>query len=265
MNRLIPDATVPLYRTVLAQLRADIRSGALPVGAALPSDRSLCERFGVSRVTVRRALDELTQEGLIDRSAGRATRITAPRLVHAIAAFEDPFSPLRLVRETEVTLLSFRWRVMDGPVVRSLQGEDGEPVLCIERLRNQNGEPVFHTTAYLPARIGALVDRKALDGRALQDVLAAAGCVPATTERHMSAAPCPRTLASLLGLRPGAPCFRIERLSRDTDGRPLHLLIGHWRWDRFSMRLASDALSRDAVLTINEASAALPDLAEAEA
>ena len=131
-------------------------------------------------------------------------------------------------------------------------------------MQSKDGEPVLHTTAYLPARIGALVNRKALDSHALQEVLAVAGCVPATTERQMSALPCPEALAGLLGLQSGAPCLRIERLSRDTDGHPLHLLVGHWRRDRFSMRLASDVLGKDAVLTINEADTALPDLAEAE-
>ena len=245
--------TVPLYRSVLDQLRADMRSGELAVGATLPSEQELCDRFGVSRITVRRALDELAQEGRIDRGAGRATRVTAPRLVHAIAAFEDPFGPLRLVRDTELRLLSFDWCVAEGPIAQALQVDDDDQVLRIARLRSRDSEPVFHTTAFLPAWVGSMVNRKALEATALHDVLAAAGHVPAAIQRQMSAAPCPKAVARSLGLRAGAPTFRIDRLSRNAEGRPLHLLVGYWRWDRFSMRLTSDATSEGGTLIIDEA------------
>ena len=224
----------------------------LTAGTTLPSEKELCARFGVSRITVRRALDSLAQAGLIDRGSGRATRVTAPRLVHAVAAFEDPFSPLRLVRDTTVRLLSFEWQVAEGAVARALQLDDGDQVLRIARVRDRDSEPVFHTTTYLPARVGALVNRKVLDGNALHDVLAATGCVPASMARQMSATPCPKAIASSLGLKPGAPTFRVDRLSRDAGGAPLHLSIGHWRWDRFSMRLTSDAASAGGQLTIEE-------------
>ena len=256
-----PEPAGPLYRQVVDRLGSDIRAGILPLGAALPSEKEIGSRFGVSRITVRRAMDELAQKGLIDRGVGRAARVAAPRLVHAIAAFEDPFGTLRLVRGTTIKLLAFEWQVAAGPVARALQLDEGDQMLRIERVRCRGEQPVFHTEAYLPAGFGALVNRKALEGSALHDVLAAAGCVPASAERQMSAAPCPRSIAKPLGLVPGAPTFRVERISRDSESRPLHLLIGHWRWDRFSMRLASDTSAAGGLLTIDETATADHDLA----
>ncbi len=247
------DEAIPLYKTVLNQLRAEMGRGALPVGATLPSESALCARFGVSRITVRRALDELAQAGLVDRGAGRATKVTAPRLVHSIAAFEDPFSPVRLVRDTTVRLLAFAWQAASGPAARSLGLEEGEQMLVIARLRLRDGQPVFHTETAMPPRVGSLVNRTALDTRPLHEILAAEGCVPTSIDRQMSAAPCPKDVAGPLGLRPGAPTFRIDRLSRDGAGTPLHRLVGHWRWDQFSMRLSSNTATTGGELLIDDA------------
>ena len=242
---------VPLYRTLLDRLRSDIRAGVLPVGAAMPSEQEIGHQFRVSRITVRRALAELAQEGLIDRGAGRVARVVAPRLVQAIASFEDPFAALRLIQGTTVKLLSFAWQVAEGSVAQALHLDDGDQVLCFERLRCQADKPVYHSRAFLPARLGALVNRKSLDQTALHELLAAAGIVPETVQRQMSAAPCPKSLAGPLQLKVGAPTFRIERISRDGQGLPLHLLIGHWRWDSFGMRLASSAAAEGGLLTID--------------
>ena len=242
---------VPLYRKVLNQIRSDIRDGVLPVGVRLPSEQEIGHRFGVSRITVRRALAELAQEGLVDRGAGRVARVTAPRLVQAIASFEDPFATLRLVRGTTVKLLSFGWQVAGGAIAQGLGLEEGDQILCFERLRSQGDKPVYHSRAFLPARVGALINRKSLDKTALNELLAVAGIVPETVQRHMAAAPCPRELAASLHLKTGAPIFRIERTTRDAQGMPLHILIGHWRWDSFSMRLASNATAEGGLLTID--------------
>lgn len=240
-----------LYRKVFDQLCADIRDGRLPVGAPLPSEQRLCERFGVSRITVRRALDGLAQDGLIDRGAGRVARVVAPRFVQTIVALEDPFNAMRLVRGTSVRLLSFEWRIAEGAAARALQLDDGDQMLHFQRLREQDGAPVYHSEAFLPAPVGALVNRKALTGAPMHEVLAAAGIVPDAVDRQMRATPCPKPLAPLLGLKQGAPTFRLERISRDGQGRPLHLLIGHWRWDRFSMRLSSTSSVQGGLLTID--------------
>ena len=244
-----------LYQKVYDRLHIDIKEGKLPVGAPLPSEQQLCALFGVSRITVRRALEELAQEGLIDRGAGRVSRVIAPKFVQAIAAFEDPFNALRLVRGTSVRLLTFEWQIAEGAIARALQLEEGDQVLHFQRLREQDGTPVYHTEAFLPAAVGALIDRRALMEGPMHEVLAAAGVVPDAVERQMGAVPCPKPLALLLKLKHGAPAFRIDRLSRDAQGQPLHLLVGHWRWDRFSMRLSSTSSAQSSLLTIDAAQA----------
>lgn len=242
----------PLYRAVLDGLRDDLRKGTFRAGAALPSERDLERRFGVSRITVRRAMDALAQEGLIQRSAGRVARVAAPRLVQALASFEDASSGLRLVRDTRVEVLGFAWQTADDALARGLLIREGDQVLRVTRLRHQEDVPVFHSVTFLPAAVGALLDRAAVEAGPLQEALAAAGLVGASTEREMRAAPCPREVAARLGLRAGTPTLRTARLTRDEGGRPLHLLTGYWRWDRFAMRLVSGGSGTGHHLTVFE-------------
>lgn len=72
----------PLYRQLLTRLRDAILSGEYPVGSRMPSEKELCQHYGISRVTVRRALKELTEEGLIHRHQGKGSFVTRPRLEH---------------------------------------------------------------------------------------------------------------------------------------------------------------------------------------
>ena len=71
----------PLHRRVLAELAARIADGRLPRGAQLPTERELCHEFGVSRVTLRKALAALAAAGAIEAFQGRGTFVSSPRLV----------------------------------------------------------------------------------------------------------------------------------------------------------------------------------------
>lgn len=70
----------PLYKQLMQKLRADIQSGVYPVHSRIPSEQELCETYQVSRVTVRKALSELTQEGLLKRHQGKGTFVGIPRI-----------------------------------------------------------------------------------------------------------------------------------------------------------------------------------------
>lgn len=234
----------PLYRVVYDALRAEIRSGRLRIGAALPSEKQLGECFAVSRITVRRALDELGREGIIDRGAGRVSRVAEPNLVHAVPVLEDPMAMLHLVGDMDHDVLGFAWTTADATIARALQVAVDAPVLEIARLRRQGETPVLHTIAYLPQAVGNHLSRKAVEADSLHQVLAREGFVATAIERRMQAAPCPDAIAATLALKPGAPTFRNERLTCDATGRPLHLLIGYWRWDSFTLRFTAD-LARD--------------------
>jgi GntR family transcriptional regulator len=136
-------------------------------------------------------------------------------------------------------VLSFTWIKPDANLMETLEITDpGERVLWVTRLRRRHGQPVSHTSAHMPERIGRLVTEEVLNQQQLIEILRQQGKVAISAEQIMSAAPATPTIARLLDLAPGAPLFCIRRLTRDEIGRPMVLLNSSLRWDRFSYRLS---------------------------
>ncbi len=234
------DDAQPLYAKVQSTLRAAIRSGALSAGANLPSEKDLEAVHGVSRITVRRALEELEREGLVVRGRGRQARVVEPLVSAVYTAIEDDLAAmLELVRGTEARVLAFKWRLPDDGIKACLQLSGEEPVLQVDRLRGLAGRPMLHTTAHVPAWVGARLTRETLSERTMLDTLAQSGLQLATATQEMHAAPCPAAVAPLIGLAPGEPVFVIRRLVGDNQGRPVQNLVATFRWDSFSYRITS--------------------------
>src|SRR5690349_17846457 len=117
----------PLYARVQSALRAAIRSGELRAGAVLPSEKELETVHGVSRITVRRALEELEREGLVVRGRGRQARVVQPLVSAVRTQIEDDLAGmLELVRGTEARILSFKWYIPDAELGDLLQAREGE-------------------------------------------------------------------------------------------------------------------------------------------
>lgn len=230
----------PLYAKVHAALKQAIQEGRLAPGAPLPSEKELEVQHGVSRITVRRALEELEREHLILRGRGRQARVADLLMSVARTAIEDDVaSILELVRGTEARLLKFLWQFPDEKVRALLEVAEGEPVLLVERVRSLNGSPIMHTMAQVPARIGAKLEQETVSAGTMLEQLRDRGVTIAHAVQEMRAAPCPEAVAPLLGLKPGEPIFVLERLVRDEENRPIQYLVGSLRWDSYSYRITS--------------------------
>ena len=234
------DGPGPLYLQVQEAIRNAIRSGQLAAGSALPSEKELEDAHGVSRITVRRALDGLEREGLVLRRRGRQARVVEPLVSVVRTEIEgDLARTLELVRGTQAKVLCFKWRLADKAILAKLEGEEDEPVLQVDRLRSSGGKPMLHTQAHVPAWVGAKFDREALAKGTMLDLLAKSGVTIASASQVMRAAACPGAIAPLIGLAAGDPVFLIERLVRDNRDRPIQHLQATFRWDCFNYRISS--------------------------
>ena len=170
------DAGVPLHRQLYLVLHDEIGRGALAAGEALPTEQSLCDQFGVSRITVRRALADLAEAGLIERR-------------HGVGSFVTEQSPRRPRRQRRSYLDEHAaGRVRDrGRRDRVRRPAHCRPRWCA-RLRTprparctccacdanaRTGEPLMVTEAWLPAELADVVTETALARRA-----ARTGCWP---------------------------------------------------------------------------------------
>jgi GntR family transcriptional regulator len=228
----------PLYARVYQSLRDEILSDRYPVGGALPSEYTLEQRFLVSRITVRRALEELERAGLIERSQGRSATILPRPSPLVVDVGQEIASVLAEAADMRPRILSFRWIRPEPDMAETLQVEPGSRVLWVTRLRRRLGQPVSHTSVYMPEHIGHDMSEEALDRLHLIDILKSQGHVAASADQLLSAAPAPPGIAKLLDLPAGAPIFSMRRLMRDAEGRPILLLHASMRWDRFSYRMS---------------------------
>lgn len=148
---LSKDGSVPLYRQLYRRLRTRVDDGELAPGDAFPTEAALMERYGVSRITVRAALDQLVRDGLIERQRGRGTFVrsdaAAPR--SCVTSFTDQM--LALGREPSTELLRLEELTAEERAALDLPFAASQDVVVIDRLRSVDGAVAGLVRTYLPS------------------------------------------------------------------------------------------------------------------
>jgi len=127
-----------------------LQSGTLPPGASLPTEEELCVKYGLSRITVKRAYQELNQEGVVYRQKGRGTFIAARKLDHDLQELGFSAMMRRLGISPGSRVISANIVKADAPQASHLQVTLGTPLYRIVRVRLGNDEPIALSTSYLP-------------------------------------------------------------------------------------------------------------------
>ena len=246
----------PLYHQIYLIMRQRIVDGEFGTGGSLPSEQELAEFHGVSRITAKRALDELANDGLVVRERGRGTRVVEGRAGVRISgqgtgAFD---ALLAMGGETEVAVKEFGYAPAEDDVAAALDLPLGTTVQRSVRVRSVGGDPFSHLTTHVPEEIGRRFEKSDLANTPLLALFERAGVTPAAADQAVSATLADMVVADRLGIDVGAPLLRIRRVVRDADGRPIELLVALYRSDlyRLTMTLsrglgATDGWSPDAV------------------
>lgn len=232
---------IPLFHQVAVILRDRILSGAHGEGERLPSEAELCESFGVSRITAKRAMDELASEGLVTRSRGRGTIVAAGA---AIAPFEVSVDGWienisRMGRMTDVRVLEFDYRRAPRAIAQELDLPEGAEVQRSIRVRAHEGRPLSWLETWIPAEVGRSFTVEDLGARPLLHLLERAGARIASARQTITAGLASPQVAQALGVQAGAALLDVRRLVRDTEGRPVEFISILYRPDlyRFAMEL----------------------------
>lgn len=203
----------PLYYRLETILRAAIDSGEHAIGKCLPAEHELGRLYGVSRITVRRALENLVDEGLLVRKRGRAggTFVGEQKRRRGV-----PIGALDRVPTTRqidnIRVLAFDLRPCDVKTAALLGLEASETIRYIERVMNTQDGPLGYVRNYLPTSIGKQVRRTDLDNRFLKHVLSETYGVKILKVRdEVEAHLADSRIATLLKIRTGSPILRIIR------------------------------------------------------
>ena len=225
---------VPLHHQVYLDLRSALDSGEHKVGDRLPPERDLARLYGCSLITVRRALDELSREGRLQRRQGRGTFVLAPRLdVGAIDALSFTEEMHRRGLEAETRVVAARPEAASEAVATALALDPGSPTLYLERLRLGGGEPLLLEMVHLPAERFPGLLASDLEHGSLYGLLAERyGTAVAHAREALEPVLLPAREARLLGVRPRSLGLLVEGTAFSHDNTPVEFGRTYVRGDR---------------------------------
>ncbi len=225
----------PLYKQLMRKLRADIANGVYPVHSRIPSEQELCETYKVSRVTVRKALAELTQEGLLNRQQGKGTFVGVPRLckdLKDVNSFHDACRLMNCTPSTRVIHAQLVYATEED--VRDLLCEDDQVVETL-RLRLADDTPVMLETNRFPLHYEYLLQED-LTG-SLYGILQEHGIETNQAVHEISLTYATASQAKYLCVNEGDALLNLREIIYDQYGRPLHTSKQLIRGDRFTFRI----------------------------
>ncbi len=239
--QLDPALPTPLYHQMYLAIRAQIRSGDIPPDAMLPGELHLAKIFNVSRITVKRALTELAEDGLLDRQRGRGTVVTSAVPSPVVkGAFDNLVESLTLMGlETEIELLDVASIPADAGIAGLLEVEAGAQVQRSVRRRKLQGEPFSYLVNHIPVDIAARWSESELASTSMLTLLEKAGFKAVDADQWIMAVSAEPAIAAALDVDVGSPLLKVARVMRDASGRVVQLIHSHYRSDRFQYHITT--------------------------
>lgn len=229
---------IPIYRQIQAQFKQLILDGQFEPKDVLPSETELSRRYGVSVMTVRQAMNELVNEGLIYREQGRGTFVARQPMVHPLQrmeSFTEDITARGLTPSAQV--LAFEHVPAPKEIALALELEPAHEVLRIKRLRLANDRPVGIHDSYLR---GVYFDQTTLEKYgSLYALLEDQGLVLAEGEEVLEAVAANQETSELLNVPPGSPLLLVSRTVYLESGQPIEFVRATYRADlyRYAIQL----------------------------
>lgn len=229
---------VPRYYQVYTVLRQRVSQGDWALDTAMPTEENFAASFGVSRVTIRKALNMLEEEKLISRQQGRGTFALSPPRRQDLANFGGLLENIvDFEQHTKVRVLAFQRIALPDDATRLLECTPGSPGVRIVRVRSDSQAPFSYTTCYVPEPEARLLTEESLGNRTVNHALEKAGVVSAAAEQRLSATVAGVEVADQLRIEVGTPLISMTRVMRDAKGRPVEAIHALYRADKYEYRV----------------------------
>lgn len=230
---------IPLYHQLSQSLLAQITNGEFEPGDALPPERELTQTFDVSRITVRRAIDELENEGYVRRAQGKGTFVSPPRIKRGIlklTSFSEDIAALGMQPGSE--LLTLRQEPAQTRVAKELCIEEGATVWFVERLRFADSDVIGLNLSYLALPDSVNLTRDELEQEvSLWRVLTEKGIVLTESDKVIGAIAAEDWHAELLDVKERTPLLQVEGVAYSEAGEPVEFHQIITRADRYKYHL----------------------------
>jgi GntR family transcriptional regulator len=235
---------IPKYHRIYLVLREQLHEGRFAAG--LPGELALMQQFGVARVTVRRALEQLADEGLVSREPGRGTRPIERLDKRAASAANAPMRTqltgllenlVSMGLRTSVKVLEVDTVSASDEVAFALALAPGDRVQKAVRVRSTREGPLSHITTYVPADVARRFGRRELARKPILLLLEEAGVKVGRAVQTISARLADAQVAGHLDVAVGSALLAVRRLIHDEHERPVQWLHGLYRPDRYEYKM----------------------------
>lgn len=214
---------LPLYQQIKETLRSAILDGQYPPHSRMPSESELQAMFEVSRITIRQALGDLQKEGLIFKVHGKGSFVSQPKAVQNITSLQG-FAEAMSGDGNEIVnrVVSVAFVSASAEVADKLGLEEGATVAEIHRVRLLNRAPTSYEITFLPEFLGKKLARADLAARDIFLILENdCGIALGSADLSISAIAAHAPVAKALEIKRNVPVLRVQRLTHDSDGRPI--------------------------------------------
>ena len=235
-----------LYEQVTERLRDRILDGTLAPGERLKGEQELGVEFGVSRLTIRRALGALQDEGLLLKRQGLGSFVRPPRVRQVLARLEtldETLSEHGLAPQPKI--LEYAFRPPSEDARRALALARGADVLFVRRVHTADTGPIAVALLSVPASIGERISRRDLETQPIFEVLPRLGLHTGRAVQSIRAESAPGDVAAALDIEPGTAALVCERITYSTADDPIVHAVFYYRADRFEFRANLSGHTRD--------------------
>lgn len=222
---LNPSTPQPLYMQIRQMLKNDVQQGKYKPDEQIPTEAELCEIYNVSRITIRKAIEELVKEGTLTRVPRRGTFVTTNKFHNellSVSGFSEFSHQLGMIPNSRI----LRSEVIPAPeeVAGHLLIDEGSPVLELERLMYVDDRPLFYDIAHFPlTRFPDLEKKIAMDGSTYKILSKEYQTEIISNDKIIEVIGATTEYAKLLECDVGANLFKILKIAFDENDEPVHL------------------------------------------
>ena len=225
----------PRYIQVYSTVRDWIYQGSYKPGGRLPTEEELCRLFQVSRITTRKAVDMLVDEGLVLRQPGRGTFVVEDLADAPVIGEMDQLlrKVERLGKNSRISQAEVVEVDADPDTAKDLQLPAGARVQKASHVRLMDKHPIGYVVTFIPASLRVRFDLSELNESPMLNLLERKGVDIASADQVISATLADGRLASLLNITVGAPLVHIRLVVFDSQRRPVERLVAWYRGDYY--------------------------------
>jgi DNA-binding GntR family transcriptional regulator len=234
--RVDRSSPVPLYFQVAQHLEQLIESGELPMGSRLENETDLADQLGLSRPTMRRAIEYLVGRGLLVRKRGIGTQVVDTKVTREVELTSLYDDLAKTFRAPSTRVVSFRTEAAPDALAVKLGIPAGTQMYVFERLRYADAEPLALMRNHVPVHLLRLAAAD-LEAQGLYNLLRANGVTMRIAKQAIGARAATAAEAGALGERRGAPLLTMERSAYDDHGRAVEHGQHLYRASRYSFDL----------------------------